>query len=438
MLQEENSGVNNDVGSGGTFDLAVKCSKVYHTSTKIGCVVIDKTGGIFYDACDTKSCNICALLSKKTDRGNLCANTRLYGAYQAERFGGKYIYACHLGLMHWTAPLVIRGALQGAIVGGPAHVGEFDEFYVEELVRNNSIHKDMKAEALVLLRELPVLTSEEIDNLSELLFIIGAHVSDIPATDYYEDRKYLEHQSDISEFMNHLKALGADEKTITCYPLEKEKELMALISIGDKVGAKKVLNEIFSHILLMTNGSFEVIKAWVLDLTVLLSRAAIEGGADIEQIFGLTYKYASEIDGFHSVEELITWLSKIMVRFTDCVFNLTDVKHIDIIFRAIDYIKKNYMKKITLEEVSSHVYLSPSYFSKIFKREMKLNFNAYLNNVRIEMSKKHLLDDAIVLADVPNLVGYEDQSYFSKVFKKIVGISPGKYRETRAQFRAMQ
>lgn len=91
------------------------------------------------------------------------------------------------------------------------------------------------------------------------------------------------------------------------------------------------------------------------------------------------------------------------------------------------------MKKITLEEVASYVYLSPSYFSKIFKEEMKVNFNTYLNYVRIEKSKKLLLDDSIVLVDLSNLVGFEDQSYFSKVFKKITGVSPGKYRESRGQ-----
>ncbi|MGI6777080.1 MAG: helix-turn-helix transcriptional regulator [Acetivibrionales bacterium] len=169
----------------------------------------------------------------------------------------------------------------------------------------------------------------------------------------------------------------------------------------------------------------------------MLSRAALEGGADVEQIFGLNYKYLSEIHSFSTVEELTYWLSKIMVRFTDCVFNLTDVKHVDVIYKAIDYVKRNYMKKITLEEVASQVYLSPSYFSKIFKEEMKINFNTYLNQIRIEMSKKLLLDDSIVLVDVSNLVGYEDQSYFSKVFKKMTGVSPGKYRESRGQIKAL-
>ena len=79
------------------------------------------------------------------------------------------------------------------------------------------------------------------------------------------------------------------------------------------------------------------------------------------------------------------------------------------------------------------MFTGPSYFSKVFKEEMKENFNSYLNRVRIEMSKKLLSDDTMALIDVSNSVGYEDQSYFSKVFKKLVGVSPGKYRESRGK-----
>ncbi|MCL2162925.1 MAG: PocR ligand-binding domain-containing protein [Oscillospiraceae bacterium] len=435
MPQERSLNAYNADNVQDVFELAEKCARAYNISTKVGCIVIDSSGKMTYDACENASCRINSLLAHYNDFGKACSNSHLYGVYQAERFGGKYIYACPHGLIHWTAPLISRGVLQGAIVAGPAQVVDSSEFLVEELIRKDSIPENLADDMLELLKTVPILTSEEIDQMSDLLFIVGAHISDIPTTSYYEDREYLEQQSDISEFIHLIKTLGGDENSITSYPIKKEKELTSLISIGDKAGSQKILNEIFGHIFFTSGGSFEVIKARILELIVLLSRAAMEGGADVEQIFGLNYKYTSEIHGFHTVEELTYWLSKIMVRFTDCVFNLTDVKHVDVIYRAIEYIKKNYMKKITLEEVASHVYLSPSYFSKIFKDEMKLNFNTYLNYVRIEMSKKLLLDDSIVLVDVSNLVGYEDQSYFSKVFKKVTGVSPGKFRGSRGQVR---
>jgi YesN/AraC family two-component response regulator len=233
--------------------------------------------------------------------------------------------------------------------------------------------------------------------------------------------------------VHYIKSIEQECASARTYPVEKERELLSLISLGDKAGSQKVLNEILGHVFFTSGGNFDVIKARILELIVLLSRAALEGGADVEQIFGLNFKYLSQINEFTTVDELTYWLSGIMTRFTDCVFDLKDVKHIDVIYKAIDYIKRNYMKKIMLEDVANHVQLSPSYFCSVFRQEMKCNFNAYLNRIRIEMSKKLLMDNDIPLADVANLVGYEDQSYFTRVFRSRVGISPGKYRERKGQ-----
>ena len=93
------------------------------------------------------------------------------------------------------------------------------------------------------------------------------------------------------------------------------------------------------------------------------------------------------------------------------------------------------MKKIALEDVAEHVFLSPSYFSKIFNEELSSNFSKYLNKVRIEQAKRLLLSSSASLIEISNLVGFDDQSYFSKVFKKLTGVTPGKYREARGKER---
>jgi len=425
---------NDDIG----FNLAraKKSVDAYSGSVGIQCIIIDAHGETLYTSCNSKnSCRFCKKIQDLSGGHQVCTNAHLYGSYQSERFGGKYVYFCPMGLVHWVSPISIDGIMKGAVLGGPVQMVEPDEFLLEEILEKNSFEESKLGEIRKYIHQIPVIKTEVVNSLSELLFIVAAHISDIQPSKYLEERDSQEQQSHISEYIHYIKTMGGDDSNLRSYPIEKERELLSLISLGNKAGSQKVLNEIFGHIFFSTGGNFEVIKARVLELIVLLSRAAMEGGADVEQIFGLNYKYLSEIHGFKTVEELTYWLSKIMVRFTDLVFNLTDVKHVDVIYKAIDYIKRNYMKKITLEEVASYVYLSPSYFSKIFKEEMKVNFNTYLNYVRIEMSKKLLLDDSIVLVDLSNLVGFEDQSYFSKVFKKMTGVSPGKFREARGQIK---
>ena len=96
--------------------------------------------------------------------------------------------------------------------------------------------------------------------------------------------------------------------------------------------------------------------------------------------------------------------------------------------KAIAYISKNYSKNLTLEEVANDVHLNPAYFSTVFKQSCGSSFKEYLNMVRIEESKRLLANTDYSVIDIAIAVGFEDQSYFSKVFKKYTGLTPKQYR----------
>jgi len=401
----------------------------YSRSVDTGCIVIDNQGNNIVEVYPGEKCRLC---SRVHENSRMCVNAHLYGNYQAERFGGRYIFFCPIGLVHWVSPIIAGGIVRGAVLGGPVLMMEPDEMLTEEIISNGGFSKEDMADIEKQVHELPIVSPEKVKELSELLYMVSLYIAG--ENDNSRARiESLEQQSEISEYIHYIKSLEGGCSEVRTYPVEKEKELLTLISLGDKAGSRKVLNEILGHVFFTTGGNFNVIRARILEIIVLLSRAALEGGADAEQIFGLNYKYLSQINEFTTVDELTYWLSGIMTRFTDCVFDLKGVKHIDVIHKAVDYIKRNYMKKIMLEDVAAHVQLSTSYFCAVFKNEMKCSFNAYLNRVRIEMSKKLLADHDIPLADVANLVGYEDQSYFTRVFRNYVGISPGKYRERKGQ-----
>lgn len=88
----------------------------------------------------------------------------------------------------------------------------------------------------------------------------------------------------------------------------------------------------------------------------------------------------------------------------------------------------NYAEHLDLTTLADMVYLSPAYLSRIFKAETGSTINQYLNRVRITKAKELLHNRQLKLIDISLLVGYEDQSYFTRVFRKITGISPSEYR----------
>lgn len=422
--------INRTLGEFGPDPVRMKHAvQTYSRSVGAGCSIMDEHGEYLVEDHPGKRCELCRMMQ---DRGKKCASAHLYGTYQAERFGGRYIFFCPIGLVHWVSPILCEGGVRGALLAGPVLMMEPDELLIEEIAVNGGFDKNEISRIEKLVQDLPVISPERVNDLAELLYMVSLYITG--ANDPSKHRiESMEQQSRISEYVHYIKSIEQECASARTYPVEKERELLSLISLGDKAGSQKVLNEILGHVFFTSGGNFDVIKARILELIVLLSRAALEGGADVEQIFGLNFKYLSQINEFTTVDELTYWLSGIMTRFTDCVFDLKDVKHIDVIYKAIDYIKRNYMKKIMLEDVANYVQLSPSYFCSVFRQEMKCNFNAYLNRIRIEMSKKLLMDIDIPLADVANLVGYEDQSYFTRVFRSRVGISPGKYRERKGQ-----
>lgn len=93
------------------------------------------------------------------------------------------------------------------------------------------------------------------------------------------------------------------------------------------------------------------------------------------------------------------------------------------------YLKKNYQKHISLESAASFACVNPNYLSEMFRRETGITFVDYLTQVRIEAAKKILLDPRIRAYEVGLKVGYDDPVYFSKVFKKFVGLSPKDFRK---------
>ncbi|HPJ20796.1 MAG TPA: PocR ligand-binding domain-containing protein [Clostridia bacterium] len=392
-------------------------ARIYSESTGIDTRLVDSSGKTISLTCSTEACRLCDVANKKT--GGKCEKTHLYGSIQADRFGGKYVFFCHLGLVHWVTPVYKDDQLEGGIVAGPVLMVD----PVDLLPTDLELMEGIIENPLDVIEKIPVVTPSRVDSLSQLLYYSAF------SNRFSVVSEALDTHADIAQYIQYLKTMGGEGADH--YPLDKENKLITMITLGDKTGAQKVLNEILAHTFLSTGRDFSLVKARILELVVVLSRAALHGGADNNRIFGMNYKYLNQINEFRTIEELTIWISEIIKTFTECVFDLQDVKHIDVIYKSIEYIRRNYMKKVTLDDVAENVSLSPSYFSRIFKQETKTSFNSYLNNVRIEMSKKLLLDEDIPLVDIAVLAGFENQSYYSRVFKQITGLSPRQFREKR-------
>lgn len=95
--------------------------------------------------------------------------------------------------------------------------------------------------------------------------------------------------------------------------------------------------------------------------------------------------------------------------------------------KTIAYIEENYMHRLTLASISANVNLSSSYLCRVFKSEVGISITSYLNNLRIRKAATLIKEQALSLKEISAMVGIDDQLYFSRLFKKCMGISPSEY-----------
>ena len=95
--------------------------------------------------------------------------------------------------------------------------------------------------------------------------------------------------------------------------------------------------------------------------------------------------------------------------------------------KALEYMEENYMYRLTLSSISANVNLSSSYLCRIFKSEVGTSITNYLNNLRIRKAATLIKENTMSMKEISSMVGIDDQLYFSRLFKKCMGISPSEY-----------
>jgi YesN/AraC family two-component response regulator len=96
--------------------------------------------------------------------------------------------------------------------------------------------------------------------------------------------------------------------------------------------------------------------------------------------------------------------------------------------QAITYMKSNYSEKIDLQNVADQLFISTWYLCKLFKQEIGSSFVEILNEIRIQEAKRLLIESNLKIYEICERVGYMDNPYFTKTFKRYVGMTPNKYR----------
>ena len=256
---------------------------------------------------------------------------------------------------------------------------------------------------------------------------IGGIVPFIDAMESYQDA--------IKALINSTGRVGhVDDLLLGCdyandYPIALEKKLFEELHDGHINECMQSCGDFFEWMQQTSTGDINNIRLKCLEFVMRAESEAYLSG-------GMTYRfearegYLPQIMNASGLEEIRKWFMDKMEEACHNVIVKRGEKSNDIVDNARKYIDENYSKDVSLDDISRNMNLSPYYFSKLFKEKTGENFVEFLTRVRIDKAKEMLKDPDKSMKEICSEVGYGDPNYFSRIFKKVVGVPPTEYRDT--------
>lgn len=304
------------------------------------------------------------------------------------------------------------------------HFNEFVIFYSPE-----EIDKEELKYATLNLGEY---IYKEISNRMPFISIyigIGNTYRDIS----YVHKSYIEALHAISQGkikgskVTHIDDVKVVQEWQISYPsIERELQEYIIKRERDKAisSAKKILEEVYKN----SNNNLIIVKSIMLYVMLDSFKIIAKFSKDIEKLMMLQSRYTDGLIQLNSFSDILTWTSLIIEELIN-LYSETNTKD-EIVERAIKFINENYMNDIGLKEVAGYLFVSPYYLSHIFKELTGKTFTEYLTSIRLNRAKELLTVTNLSISDISSMVGYEDTNYFSKIFKKQIGITPSSYRSS--------
>ncbi|MCY9512610.1 response regulator transcription factor [Paenibacillus apiarius] len=219
----------------------------------------------------------------------------------------------------------------------------------------------------------------------------------------------------------------AQMKSPMLIPTEEELELLQRLATMDFAGIRERLDKWFRHCA-EEGVSYQHVQTLCVKLVVLATTHVEQMGvkrADLDPVLLNPY---DEVKKYETAHDMKQWLLEMFESFVLTISQYKTSRYRNIVSVAIQYVQEHYAEELKLEDIAGHVYVTPNYFSRVFKQETGEHFTEWLNKFRVEKAKPLLRDVSLKVYEVAEQVGYNDYKYFAHIFKKYTGTTPKEYR----------
>lgn len=211
--------------------------------------------------------------------------------------------------------------------------------------------------------------------------------------------------------------------------LYQEPALLAAIQRRDRGEAIRIINHILVHIYSSGEERSDLLKGLLLELVVMISRAAVEAGAPQTEVLGMNFHCITELAAIDDDEQLAQWLRATLERIFSAFERQEDFTPPLLVTKALRYMRENLHREITRDETARHAGISPSHFSRLLRERTGHSFTELLRRSRVDLAAELLVKTEQTLAEIADSCGFCDQSYFTNVFQQTKQMTPRQFRE---------
>lgn len=220
--------------------------------------------------------------------------------------------------------------------------------------------------------------------------------------------------------------------TIREFYLYQEPALLGAIRLGDRREARRIINHVLVHIYSTGHERSDLLKGLLLELVVMISRAAVEAGASQSEVLGMRFSHITELAEIEDDEALAAWLRDTLERIFTAIERRQNFDVPKLVAATLDFIRSNMDRDVNREEVARHAGVSPGHLSQLLKERTGRSFVELLRETRVQAACEMLARSDSSLSEIAAACGFCDQSYFTHVFKDMKGMTPREYRNRSA------
>jgi AraC-like DNA-binding protein len=229
-----------------------------------------------------------------------------------------------------------------------------------------------------------------------------------------------------------------DEKYVELINLryEVEKEMLHAVEKGDKVKIKDILskrNNMFDFSDRFPNQPIRGMKNNLIILNTLFRNAARNGGVPPFYLHYISEKFAIYIERVESLNALNKLIMVMAEDYCDLVRKRSHTGYSLLVQKALDYISVHFSKPLNLDKLAQHCLVHPAHLSRQFKKETNITLTEYIHKLRIEEAKLLLKKERTSIEWIAGTIGFEDAAYFTRVFKRLEGVTPTQYRNSETE-----